>query len=50
MVRKFEESMGGLTELERMWREHFLNTMRPKYLPELWCVTHNANRYFRDAF
>lgn len=35
---------GGLLALEKMWREHFLETMRPKYLPAHWSVVHNANR------
>lgn len=35
---------GGLVELERMWREHFLTTMEPKYLPSLWSVRHNQER------
>ncbi|XP_055604403.1 exonuclease 3'-5' domain-containing protein 2-like [Uranotaenia lowii] len=35
---------GGLSELERMWREHFLRTMKPKFLPELWSVEHNYKR------
>ncbi|CAH2069038.1 unnamed protein product, partial [Iphiclides podalirius] len=34
----------GLLELERLWREHFLRSMRPKYMPELWSVRHNAER------
>lgn len=36
---------GGLTVLERIWRQHFLDTMKPKYLPELWSVDHNVERY-----
>lgn len=35
---------GGLVGLERMWREHFLQVMKPEFLPPLWSVTHNANR------
>lgn len=35
---------GGLLELEKMWREHFLETMKPRYLPQHWSVVHNANR------
>lgn len=35
---------GGLLELERMWRTHFLDTMRPEHLPDHWSVVHNATR------
>ncbi|KAL0849790.1 hypothetical protein ABMA28_011736 [Loxostege sticticalis] len=34
----------GLLRLEEMWREHFLTTMQPKYMPELWSVKHNEER------
>lgn len=40
----FNSNNGGLTELEKMWREHFLANMKPKFLPELWSVDHNATR------
>lgn len=35
---------GGLLQLEKMWREHFLETMKPKFLPDHWSVEHNATR------
>ncbi|XP_055849502.1 exonuclease 3'-5' domain-containing protein 2 [Episyrphus balteatus] len=44
VVQEYQEKFGGLIELEKLWREHFLNTMQPKYLPNLWNVNHNANR------
>ncbi|KAK1125647.1 hypothetical protein K0M31_005205 [Melipona bicolor] len=44
VVQYFHEREGGLVELERMWREHFLLTMKPKYLPNLWSVHHNEER------
>lgn len=44
MVQHFQRTEGGLVELERMWREHFLLTMKPKYLPNLWSVCHNQER------
>lgn len=40
----FNSNNGGLTELEKMWRENFLANMKPKFLPELWSVDHNATR------
>ncbi|OAD52035.1 Exonuclease 3'-5' domain-containing protein 2 [Eufriesea mexicana] len=44
VVHNFQKREGGLVELERMWREHFLLTMKPKYLPNLWSVRHNQDR------
>lgn len=44
VVKEYQEKLGGLIELEKLWREHFLNVMQPKYLPNLWNVNHNANR------
>ncbi|KAL6262820.1 hypothetical protein P5V15_005610 [Pogonomyrmex californicus] len=44
VVQYFQKQEGGLVELERMWREHFLFTMKPKYLPSLWSVRHNQER------
>lgn len=44
VVKKFQTDHGGLLELERIWREHFVYTMNPKYLPPLWNINHNADR------
>ncbi|XP_060647380.1 exonuclease 3'-5' domain-containing protein 2 [Drosophila nasuta] len=44
VVDMYCDKFGGLIELERIWREHFLHTMQPKYLPQLWNVNHNADR------
>ncbi|XP_049857544.1 exonuclease 3'-5' domain-containing protein 2 isoform X2 [Schistocerca gregaria] len=44
-----QDGMGGLVQLERMWREHFLETMQPKYLPPLWSVSHNHHRLAQRA-
>ncbi|KAG5317372.1 EXD2 protein, partial [Pseudoatta argentina] len=44
VVQHFQKQESGLVELERMWREHFLFTMKPKYLPSLWSVRHNQER------
>lgn len=38
------EETGGLVELERMWRTHFLEVMRPRYLPDLWSVEHSVQK------
>lgn len=43
VVRYFEEQENGLLKLERIWREHFLQTMQPCYLPALWSVEHSRS-------
>ncbi|KAI6655162.1 Exonuclease 3'-5' domain-containing protein 2 isoform X2 [Oopsacas minuta] len=35
---------GELLEFQMRWRQHFLETMKPKFLPELWSATHNPNK------
>ncbi|KAG8179524.1 hypothetical protein JTE90_025753 [Oedothorax gibbosus] len=35
---------GGLFEFEKMWRQHFLDIMKPQYLPDMWSVEHNHKR------
>eukprot|EP00118_Oscarella_pearsei_P014632 m.126462 g.126462 ORF g.126462 m.126462 type:complete len:270 (+) comp37899_c0_seq2:1002-1811(+) len=35
------KAQGKLRDFEKMWRQHFLDTMHPKHLPSLWSVTHN---------
>lgn len=48
VVEFYQKSKQGLVSLERKWREHFLAKMKPKYLPDLWSVEHNVERY--DTF
>lgn len=38
----------GLVQLQQRWRRHFIDTMRPKYLPRFWSVTHNLEK-MRDT-
>ena len=33
-------SEGKLWEFEKMWRQHFVDKMKPKFLPPLWSVDH----------
>ncbi|KAM8736831.1 exonuclease 3'-5' domain-containing protein 2 isoform 1-T1 [Acanthopagrus schlegelii] len=42
-----ERGLQGLMVLERRWRQHFLNTMRPRHLPPLWSVDHNHGKLLR---
>ncbi|XDV42623.1 hypothetical protein PO909_011252 [Leuciscus waleckii] len=42
-----DRGLCGLMELERCWRQHFLNSMKPHHLPPLWSVNHNHDKYLR---
>ena len=37
MVMKEEN---GIEKFERRWRQHFLDTMKPQFMPALWSVHH----------
>uniref|UniRef100_A0A6J0T6M8 Exonuclease 3'-5' domain-containing protein 2 n=1 Tax=Pogona vitticeps TaxID=103695 RepID=A0A6J0T6M8_9SAUR len=37
----------SLMRLERCWRQHFLDVMQPKHLPEQWSVDHNHDKMIR---
>jgi len=34
----------GILKLEKMWRQHFLDRMKPKFLPKNWSVDHQEER------
>jgi len=36
----------GIQMIEQMWRRHFLETMKPKFLPPLWSVEHRQDWKF----
>ncbi|XP_041071015.1 exonuclease 3'-5' domain-containing protein 2 isoform X1 [Carcharodon carcharias] len=43
-------AIGGLQalmSLEKRWRQHFLDYMRPRHLPSLWSVDHNHSKLIR---
>ncbi|KAM9465756.1 exonuclease 3'-5' domain-containing protein 2 isoform 3-T10 [Clarias gariepinus] len=42
-----EHGLRGLIDLERRWRQHFLSSMQPNFLPPLWSVDHNHEKYLR---
>lgn len=44
VVEFYQNTAQGLIHLERIWREHFLHTMKPEFLPELWSVEHSVER------
>ncbi|XP_072283836.1 exonuclease 3'-5' domain-containing protein 2 [Pyxicephalus adspersus] len=37
----------SLMELEKRWRQHFLDTMQPKFLPQQWSVDHNHSKLIK---
>ncbi|XP_022645467.1 exonuclease 3'-5' domain-containing protein 2-like [Varroa destructor] len=41
VVEHFAANEGGILELEALWRKHFLETMKPAYLPPQWSVNHH---------
>ena len=45
VVQHYLEAAGSsLLQLETRWRRHFIETMKPKFLPELWSVDHQEER------
>nr|XP_033806992.1 exonuclease 3'-5' domain-containing protein 2 isoform X2 [Geotrypetes seraphini]XP_033806993.1 exonuclease 3'-5' domain-containing protein 2 isoform X2 [Geotrypetes seraphini]XP_033806994.1 exonuclease 3'-5' domain-containing protein 2 isoform X2 [Geotrypetes seraphini]XP_033806995.1 exonuclease 3'-5' domain-containing protein 2 isoform X2 [Geotrypetes seraphini] len=38
----------SLMQLEKRWRQHFLDTMQPNYLPQRWSVDHNHSKLLRE--
>ncbi|KAL2099300.1 hypothetical protein ACEWY4_005780 [Coilia grayii] len=42
-----KRGLRGLMELECLWRQHFLSSMKPRFLPPLWSVSHNHDKYLR---
>uniref|UniRef100_G3MNI8 3'-5' exonuclease domain-containing protein n=1 Tax=Amblyomma maculatum TaxID=34609 RepID=G3MNI8_AMBMU len=40
VVEHFKKTI-GLANLEMRWRQHFLDSMHPKYMPPLWSVDHH---------
>ncbi|CAH2103071.1 unnamed protein product [Euphydryas editha] len=43
-VVEYYQQHEGLLRLEEEWREHFLASMQPRFMPELWSVKHNEER------
>ncbi|KFO24205.1 Exonuclease 3'-5' domain-containing protein 2 [Fukomys damarensis] len=37
----------SLMQLESRWRQHFLDSMQPKHLPQQWSVDHNHQKLLR---
>ena len=43
VVKYFSEN-DGILKLEKMWRQHFLDYMKPQFLPPNWSVDHQESR------
>ncbi|XP_003388132.1 PREDICTED: exonuclease 3'-5' domain-containing protein 2-like isoform X2 [Amphimedon queenslandica] len=41
LVVKAVKEREDLVEFQQRWRQHFLDSMQPQYLPKLWSVYHN---------
>ena len=39
-----EQTDGGLVGFERLWRQHFVDTMKPSFLPTGWSVEHSRDQ------
>lgn len=45
--RHSEGGLRSLMQLESRWRQHFLDSMQPKHLPQQWSVDHNHQKLLR---
>lgn len=34
--------LDAIADFKALWRQHFLDTMKPRHLPSLWSVTYNG--------
>ncbi|KAF5922849.1 hypothetical protein HPG69_013194 [Diceros bicornis minor] len=41
------DGLRSLMQLESRWRQHFLDSMQPKHLPQQWSVDHNHQKLLR---
>lgn len=46
MVVKYYLEHGGLLKLEEDWRQHFIDTMKPAYLPNNWSLKQGEERLY----
>lgn len=48
VVQRYTEGgLRSLMQLESRWRQHFLDSMQPKHLPQQWSVDHNHQKLLR---
>lgn len=44
LVVRYAIEHGGLVAFERLWRQHFLDSMKPGFLPKGWSVDHSHDQ------
>jgi len=44
LVVRYAIENGGLVAFERLWRQHFLDSMKPGFLPKGWSVDHSHDQ------
>lgn len=45
--RHTQGGLRSLMQLESRWRQHFLDSMQPRHLPQQWSVDHNHQKLLR---
>ena len=40
------DKLDSIEEFEEMWRQHFIKTMQPKYLPEFWGIGYHKRSHY----
>uniref|UniRef100_UPI00358E6862 exonuclease 3'-5' domain-containing protein 2 n=1 Tax=Myxine glutinosa TaxID=7769 RepID=UPI00358E6862 len=43
-----KKGLCGFLELEKRWRQHFLDTMAPQFIPDKWSPTHKHKKILAD--
>ncbi|ESO93138.1 hypothetical protein LOTGIDRAFT_119943, partial [Lottia gigantea] len=46
-VVEYMKKHGGLLEFEKRWRKHFVEKMKPNYLPPFWSVDHTHQQVLK---
>ena len=44
----FMEQTDGLVKFIKLWRQQFVETMEPQYLPDFWSVDHNPEDIYNS--
>ena len=47
-VVRLIEAEDGLDDFVQLWRQNFLDTMKPKFLPSGWRIDHKTIRLFGE--
>jgi hypothetical protein len=44
-AKRVVENLEDIDDFIVMWREHFINHVKPKFMPEQWSIYHNIEKY-----